>query len=228
MTKPLSKSGNAKLNPCWKAYSVMEEDENTGGMVYARSNAEARRLGSQQFGDGDFNWGKARRAPWADEYYPHAIPHEVKIAHGWWYECHHCGHRLTEDDIEDGYKIVSVGERVYCSAHHRNHDVLLAQHTKLIGEGCIYKLQKDLLALYPGVWLDGEPYVYVDHPKHQKWRVKECRIYFSFPGSKVGRASYVWSSGKPGRADGKRARLFVCAGDIPAWEEFVGKKVSLA
>ena len=220
MTKPLSKSAPAKLDARWKAYSVMEEDDNTGGLVYARTNAEARRRGAQQYGDGDFFWGKARRAPWADEYYPESVPHDVQIAHGWRFECHYCGHVLCEDDITDGYKVVAVGEKVYCGTMCCNSDVLLKQHTKLIGEGCIFKMQKDLLALYHGIWFTGEPHVYVEHPKHHKFSVKECHVYFSFPGAKHGHASYGFHNHeKPG--------LLICAGDIPAWEEFTGKKVKL-
>lgn len=60
-----------------KAYYVLEDCENTGGIVFARSSAEARREGSREFGDGDFNWGRARRVPWADGYAPGPVPFKM-------------------------------------------------------------------------------------------------------------------------------------------------------
>jgi len=79
------------------AYAVQEEDEGTGGIVFARSNVEARRRGSSEFGDGDFNWGKATRARWADAYAPGPVPISVMIENGWWFCCQHTGIRIDSE-----------------------------------------------------------------------------------------------------------------------------------
>ena len=226
---PVSKSGPAKLGG-FRAYSVMEEDEGTGGIVFAKSNAHARRLGSEQFGNGDFDWGKAVRLPWADSYFHSGrkVPAADRIAHGWHFECSLCGHRIDQDDIDEHpkrFKIVEVGERVFCNANHRNAFVLSKQHRKLIGDGCIYKMQKDLLALYPGVWLAGDPHVYVEHVKRHKWYVKECHVSFAFPGSKYGLAHYGWRDNDGKRVYGAKADITVCQGDMAAWLQFTGVKV---
>ena len=52
-----------------KAYAVTEEDENTGGIIYAEHNIVARRLGANEYADGEIAYVSCRRAPWADEYY---------------------------------------------------------------------------------------------------------------------------------------------------------------
>jgi len=91
-----------------RAYSVTEEDEQTGGIVFARSSAESRRIGSSKFGDGDFNWGQARRAQWADRYAPGPVPTLVMLANGWWFTCASCERRIVDSaDVDDAESEVS-------------------------------------------------------------------------------------------------------------------------
>ena len=81
-----------------KAFVVQETDEMTGGIVYAKTNAQARRLGSYQYADGDFFSVTCRRFPQADglERDPRAQQWALFDA-GWWHETGH-GHRVSEDD----------------------------------------------------------------------------------------------------------------------------------
>lgn len=46
-----------------KAYSVTEEYENTGGIIFAEHNIVARRIGASEYADGDFHAVTCRRAP---------------------------------------------------------------------------------------------------------------------------------------------------------------------
>ena len=95
-----------------KAYVVTEDTEGTGGVVYAKTNAQARREGSCQFGDGDFNWGSARRAPEFDTFAPEGPPKSVMFEHGWWFECEECGMHARHD--AGGIEVEGV---FYCEMH---------------------------------------------------------------------------------------------------------------
>lgn len=127
-----------------KAYVVQEEDELTGGVVFARFHAEARRNGAGMYGDGDWESVMCYRAREFDAYAPGPVPALVMIQHGWWLECGHCNKRISEDDIQDRQlRPVELGETAYCSpwcrlddvekrGQHRAHEklgaVMAAQH----------------------------------------------------------------------------------------------------
>lgn len=95
-----------------KAYMVTETTEGTGGIVYAKSNAQARREGSCEFGDGDFHGYECRRAPEFDSLWPKGPTREDLFEHGWWFDCEECSRRATQD----GGGIVVVGQ-FYCGDH---------------------------------------------------------------------------------------------------------------
>lgn len=95
-----------------KAYKVLETTEDTGGIVYAKTNGQARRLGCETFGDGDFSGWTCHRAPEFDHLYP-VGPDLVELFHaGWFMDCRECGCRATHDSggvvIEDDF---------YCGDH---------------------------------------------------------------------------------------------------------------
>lgn len=80
-----------------KAFHVTETTEGTGGIVYAKTNAQARREGSCQFGDGDFHGWECRRAPEFDGMDPHGPSKELLFDHGWWFECEECSRHARKD-----------------------------------------------------------------------------------------------------------------------------------
>lgn len=88
-----------------KAYKVTEPCEGAGGIVFARFNAEARRNGACEHGDGDFDSVECRRAPEFDQYAPGPVPDYALSDHGWflWCKCG-CGRK-----IEDGRIVVTDG-----------------------------------------------------------------------------------------------------------------------
>lgn len=197
-----------------KAYSVLEEDEYTGGIVFAKSSAEARRVGSSMFGTGEFNWGKARRLPWADRFAGGEIPVCEEIAHGWHFECSYCGAPIPQDDDEDDFgwlpaSVVRVGQAVYCSelCRYERHraDFIRKNHER----AAIAGLSAKLLQAIPGITLTGKDHAYVSGG-----RVEQCIVAFRFPGCVVGDAHY--------RVDGHGAdpTLHVRRGDIEAFESW--------
>lgn len=107
-----------------KAYVVQETDELTGGIVFARFHAEARRHGAGLFGDGEWDFVTCHRASEFDAYAPGPVPPMVMIEHGWWLECGHCQSRINEDEIHDRrLRPVTRGDTVYCSHWCRLNDV---------------------------------------------------------------------------------------------------------
>jgi hypothetical protein len=84
-----------------RAFKVLETGDGTGGIVYAKTNAQARREGAQQFGSGDFFGVECSRAPQFDLF-----------ADGWWMECEECGAHARTDS--GGVDLVSG---FYCSEH---------------------------------------------------------------------------------------------------------------
>ena len=95
-----------------KAYQVLETTENTGGIVYAKTNAQARREGSERCGDGDFHGWECHRAPEFDHLYPHG-PDLVDLFYaGWFMDCAECRQRATHDSGG-----VVINGSFYCSWH---------------------------------------------------------------------------------------------------------------
>ncbi len=85
-----------------RAYAVLEDSESTGGIVFARSNVEARRIGAAIYHDGEFSGRHCNRVPWADAYEPEGnVPASVCIDNGWHFECCGCGANIDSDWLYD-------------------------------------------------------------------------------------------------------------------------------
>lgn len=109
-----------------KAYVVLEEGDGTGGIVFAKSNAQARREGSERYADGDFDSVSCRRAGEFDHYYPGPVPTSVLFEHGWWFQCGGCRKRLDADVAYDEKLSPIFDEKrgfAWCSPWHKLDDV---------------------------------------------------------------------------------------------------------
>jgi hypothetical protein len=83
-----------------KAFSVLETCEHTGGIVFAKTNAQARRIGAGLYADGEFDGVECRRAPAFDVFSPGPVSSLEMWRRGWWFECG-CGRRLDSDWADD-------------------------------------------------------------------------------------------------------------------------------
>ncbi|MBI1207415.1 MAG: hypothetical protein GC191_09010 [Azospirillum sp.] len=182
-------SGAKKDRPL-RAYAVQEEDEGTGGIVFARCNAEARRRGACRFGDGDFNWGKAVRAPWADSFAPGPVPFAVMAEHGWVQDCCQCGVQIklgaedwNGDPVE--FDIVDEGGRVYCRPACRDRYLEDRAFDEVLSRIAIAGLTKHLLGRLPGAIECGRPHVEFAGDRDIR-HVNRASIGFLFPGGKIG------------------------------------------
>ena len=105
-----------------KAYEVRDDWEGNCVIRFAKSNAQARREGAAEL---EIDWDQVehcRRRPQYDCYAPGAVPMMVRLADGWWFECHHCGRKIEEEDYgyDDGeydepLDPVEVGSAIYCT-----------------------------------------------------------------------------------------------------------------
>lgn len=105
--------------PPMEAYAVTENDEGTGAIYFARHAVVARRMGANEYTNGDFSYVTCRRAPWADAYVDKPLPAKVMVDHGWHFECHGCGKRIDDDmPYEHGMPIEGIigsqHSAVYC------------------------------------------------------------------------------------------------------------------
>jgi hypothetical protein len=196
------------------AYDVREDYEGHGGIIYARHAVTARRIGADEYADGDFHAITCRRAPWADRYAPGPCPKLAMIDAGWWFECSGCQREIKDDaghETEVSAKhAVEVGDAVYCSPRClRNH--LDEKNSRKRRElQAIQRLRKELWRKVPGVTLLGKDHAYVQR-NDRRWSVAQVIVYFEFPGSRHGSATYR-------QEKGGAPELRVPAGDLDAWK----------
>ena len=109
------------------AYEIRENHEGQCVIVFEASNAAARRIGGCELNLEFDEVDSCRRAQQFDQYAPGPVPPKALIDAGWWFECHHCGRRVSDemadDDDDSGdacpgeLEATYRGEAVYCSQH---------------------------------------------------------------------------------------------------------------
>lgn len=116
-----------------KAYAVHDNHEGYGTVVFSTNGAAARRNGASDLGCEWEDIESCRRTPQFDQYAPGPVPPLMLIEDGWWFECSHCGRRVSSDmadELEsegldpDNFEPRPAGKRgVYCSegCECRNH-----------------------------------------------------------------------------------------------------------
>jgi hypothetical protein len=88
-----------------QAFEVKDNYEGNATVVFCTNGAAARREGASELG---VEWTEVEhclRKPEFDQYAPGPVSPLVLIAHGWWFECSHCGRRVTSDmsdEINEG------------------------------------------------------------------------------------------------------------------------------
>lgn len=180
-----------------KAYAVTEECESTGGIVFAEHPVVARRLGANEFNNGEFSGVSCRRAPWADAYVGNAIPVSVMIDHGWHFECWGCGERIDEDwlrenDLPLGGVIGTQHSAIYCCEICQCRDQLRAAIKRDHERRAIKALKQTVARRFPGVVFSAQgnwsPHAYATQ-REGTWYVAQAVISFDFPGMKYGSAT---------------------------------------
>lgn len=84
-----------------KSYEVRDDGEGYCTIAFATNSATARREGASAL---DTDWESIEsctRKPEFDSYAPGPVPPLTLIEHGWWFECQHCGWRVSNNMAEE-------------------------------------------------------------------------------------------------------------------------------
>lgn len=179
-----------------KAYAVTEEDENTGGIIYAEHNIVARRLGANEYADGEIAYVSCRRAPWADEYYGIGLPISVMVDNGWHFECHGCGQRIDSDMLYDQDRrsedIVGTQDSlVFCDAVCEAYHNLNRAKCKKLETRWVRRFIKIVKRYFP----DAEPeyrHAYASRNNDGRYTISHVSVQFDFPGREYAMAELAW------------------------------------
>lgn len=226
--------------PPIRAFSVIEEYENTGGIVFARHAVAARRRGADEYADGDFTAVTCRREPWADAYVGKPIPARVMIAHGWHFECAECAARIDEDWLADNRKplagvIGTENNLVFCCSRCARRYFSMQRRRKAEEQRAIGTFKAIVRRRFPDVmFCDAHDnpgwrhhaYVTYQHGQHG-WVWEQVAVHFTFPGMQIAPATFrlpdrPWKGCGPGnRFIGPLKPYYTCChGDLEAFEAY--------
>lgn len=223
-----------------KAYTVLEENEWTGGVVFATSNVEARRFGANEFNEGEFSGLTVRRAPNWDKYQDTGVPISEMICDGWNFECHGCGSRLTDDWFyEQGMtptQAVGVsGGSVYCCWQCEAEDRADRAARKAYGETFLGIIRDRLRKRFGEVSFPQgtfRQHVLVRQQQGQ-FLVQHATVAFEFPGMEIGPAHARYDQQDVGftyhgseRQGPPQLLVLCCNGDREAFETFAAQTLT--
>jgi hypothetical protein len=224
--------GAPKPRPPLRAFEVLEQDEWTGGIVFARHNIEARKIGSHRWHDGEIGGLKSRRVPWADPYAEDGhVPAGLAIEHGWNFECRCCGRRIDSDGLHDrrmnakdviGY----VDGVIFCNEGCARRQRALDRMRKRREREAIRWMRSVVIKRFGPVQFvtgRGSEHVYVTNtwmgkgmPEH--WQVEQAIVSFTFLGQKVAPACLRYDIVEFGFRTGPNRPAFACCnGDLEAF-----------
>lgn len=216
-----------------KAFSVLETDENTGGIVFAKSAVEARRIGANLYNHDDFSGLSVHRVPRLDKFEQTGVPAWLLVADGWRFECFGCGMSVNEDDLADlGMKVEDVvgreSGRIFCCHTCRRDSMARDAAIDGFGRAFLDMMQDIVRRRFP---VDGISFG--EHRHHvyvPKWYsplvVVQAHVGFSFPGMKIGPASLHYRHEGPGGTSliGPAPLEFHCCnGDRETFEAFAAE-----
>lgn len=216
---------NADCPP--KAFAVLEEDENTGGIVYAKSAVAARRLGADEYADGDFSAVSCRRAPWADDYHDKPLPVSIMVEAGWHFECGGCGCRIDEDYLYDTGRmpedVVGVQHSaVYCDAVCEATYALHRAKCKRLETRWLRRFAKIVKARFP----DAKPkhaHAYARSRADGRLQIAQVSVEFDFPGRKYAMAQLAWREKTCWEKTYPKPAFTCSAGDKGAFEKYAAQ-----
>jgi len=206
------------------AFAVLEEDENTGGIIYATSAVAARRLGANEYADGDFSYVRCSRAKWADNYFGKALPVSLMIEHGWHFECGGCGRRVDSDmlwerQLEPEDVIGHQHSIVYCDARCEAHGALDRAERDHLQKRWLRRFAKIVKRRFP----DADPvhcHAYASRSAN-RYRLDQVTVEFDFPGREYGMATLSWRRPASYEKLKKRKPTWSCSnGDREAFETY--------
>lgn len=230
-----------------KAFAVTENFESTGAIIFAKHAVVARRLGANEYADGEFSSVRCRRAPWADHCAETGIvPAALAVEHGWHFECMGCGQRIDEDlrehRLDAAYdrpfrekltiarrwrkwapsKVVgSQHSAVFCDQQCKDELEAHKAERERRQDRAIAVFRAKVLKRFPAAeFVESEwdrPHAYAVK-RNGRWKIEQVIIPFNFPGMKYGPAQYRWDAHTRLRGQREKPRFTCCGGDKEAFE----------
>lgn len=227
-----------------KAYAVLENDENTGAIYFARHAITARKAGANEHADGDISYVSCNRAPWADRYAETGdVPISIMVMNGWNFECASCGRRI-DHDLPDAWENeisndATPREMVKARARYKHWRPSHIIGTQLTSAFCDARCEADwqenqrlrksaeararvrferiVLHRFPDAELRPDRHhVYVNYERG-RYRPRQVHIAFAFPGMQIAEAVYRYHPGSSWPAESK-PHYTCCRGDKEVFE----------
>ena len=178
-----------------KAYLVTEINENIGGVVFAKSPVEARRIGASLYNDFEFAGLSVKRREDFDKYEESGVPARLLIEEGWWFECWNCDNTINENYLEDEELFIDdvigvVSGQVFCHRGCQKEFEILKKRIKKTEKDIINKIKKQVIKNFGNISID-KTHVYVREIQGEII-VQQCDVYFSFPEMKFGTAGFKY------------------------------------
>lgn len=211
-----------------KAFAVTDKDEGSGGVVFAKTNVEARRVGAAEFGDGDFAAFDCRRAPEFDRWASRgAVPLLALYEAGWWQECVGCERRIQQDWDDEPLNPRETPRGLYCTPACKRWDDEERAKRERHEARALRAMERSLLRRLPAAEIVRDKsdamhraHAYVRRDQFGRWRIHQAVVAFRFPGAQHGLASFRADDRHSTHFDRKPPGLYVPAGDravFDAW-----------
>jgi len=229
-----------------RAYVVLENDERSGAIYFARHAITARKAGANEYGDGELSYVTCNRAPYADQFAETGmVPASVLVENGWHFECGSCGHRI-DDDLPNAWELevdanATPREMVKARVRYKRWDpdhVVGYQHTSVFCDAqceadyeedrrqrkaaelrTLERCKRAVLHRLPDTEFVDQHRVYVVRNKRGQYRPSQVRIAFAFPGMDIAPANWEFDTSQRWRTcDNHKAHFTCCAGDREAFE----------
>lgn len=182
-------------------YHVSGGDPEQDMILFCKTSIEAKRRWSNEHGDGDAHIAgiSAKRCNGYDQYAPGPVPALVLLGDGWWFWCHGCGCRISDDGIggpvdedDDGSPLMAPVEephqRIWCHAGCRDRDLAERGRIKRMERRALKVMKAGILKRFPGVSFPTREYsahVYISRAQG-RLLVHQTAIQFEVPGMKHG------------------------------------------
>ena len=213
-----------------QAYTYRDAETFEGGIVFAKSNIEARRLAASRLHFDEISGINVNRREDLDKYYEAGVPAKVLVSEGWYFGCDGCSMQIDEYNMDDAHLpidgIVGFERRpIYCCHQCRIDHLTKAAARKAHGQAFLDMMRDFLREDLSGgdVTLDTREASFYVPEQDGPFVVAHAKLYFSFPGMEISSASLEYNhSGAYNRIliGPVRPTYFCAAGDKEAFEKF--------
>lgn len=172
-----------------KAFSVIDKEEHTGGIVFASTAKEAERKGAIKYEMYDPRVTPSTRAPYADCYSDTGIvPASTLIENGWTFSCSSCGETIDDDAFNerDFYPCDVCGNQdgpIFCNKTCKAKYEYIKALTEHFGLRWRRRLARLVKSKIPSAQIIPETIMtkpYVDKTKNG-YKINDIRVEFKIP-----------------------------------------------